>query len=114
MFTSFTLGLGCCDTQLAPSGSSASCSTAAINSVGVARATGWAAENPAATSNRAASLGKPGRVEHVETYSLNPGDSRIYMKGDVHSPKRESSTKLIRLEGVNMDAVKRDWYEAAE
>lgn len=58
--------------------------------------------------------GKPGRVEHVETYSLDPGDARVYRKGDVHSPKRKSSTKLIRLEGVNMDGVERNWYEAAE
>ena len=55
--------------------------------------------------------GAPGRVEPVETYTLNPGDARVYQKGDIHSPKRENSTKLIRIEGVNMDTVERDWYE---
>ncbi len=58
--------------------------------------------------------GAPGRIEHVETYTLNPGDARVYQKGDIHSPKRENSTKLIRIEGVNMDTVKRNWYEAVE
>lgn len=58
--------------------------------------------------------GKPGRVEHVETYTLEPGDARVYQKGDVHSPKRESSTKLIRIEGINMDNLKRNTFEVVE
>ena len=57
---------------------------------------------------------KPGRVERVNTYSLEPGQSRVYRKGDIHSPKRNGPTKLIRIEGRNMDTVERDWYEAAE
>ena len=57
---------------------------------------------------------KPGRVERVKTYSLEPGQSRVYRKGDIHSPKRNGPTKLIRIEGRNMDTVERDWYEAAE
>ena len=55
--------------------------------------------------------GAPGRVEHVETYTLEPGDARVYQKGDIHSPKREDSTKLIRVEGVNMDTVKRGKFK---
>ena len=57
---------------------------------------------------------KPGRVERVKAYSLEPGQSRVYRKGDIHSPKRNGPTKLIRIEGRNMDTVERDWYEAAE
>ena len=57
--------------------------------------------------------GAPGRVEHVETYTLNPGDARVYQKGDIHSPKRETATKLIRVEGINMDTVTRDTFEVA-
>ena len=56
----------------------------------------------------------PGRVERTGTYTLEPGQARIYQKGDIHSPKRYDSTKLIRIEGKNMDSVERDWYEAAE
>ena len=48
------------------------------------------------------------------TYTLEPGQTRVYQKGDIHSPKRNDSTKLIRIEGKNMDAVMRDGYEAAE
>ena len=57
---------------------------------------------------------KPGRVERGNTYSLEPGQSRVYRKGDIHSPKRNGPTKLIRIEGRNMDTVERDWYEAVE
>ncbi len=57
---------------------------------------------------------KPGRVEQTETYALEPGQARVYQKGDIHSPKRNDSTKLIRIEGKNMDTVKRDNFEAAE
>ena len=57
--------------------------------------------------------GKPGKVEAVETYQLNPGDARVYHEGDLHSPHRESETRLIRIEGMNMDGVKRDSYEVA-
>ena len=57
---------------------------------------------------------KPGRVERIKTYYLEPGQSRVYRKGDIHSPKWNGPTKLIRIEGRNMDTVERDWYEAAE
>ncbi len=55
--------------------------------------------------------GAPGRVEPVETYTLHPGDARVYQKGDIHSPRRKSATKLIRIEGVNMDTVTRGTFE---
>lgn len=56
----------------------------------------------------------PGRVEHIRTYTLEPGDARAYLAGDVHSPKRVASTKLIRIEGKNMDTVTRDKFDAVE
>ncbi len=55
--------------------------------------------------------GAPGRVEHVETYTMEPGDARVYRKGDIHSPKRENSTKLIRIEGVNMGTITRHKFK---
>ncbi|NQU60917.1 MAG: hypothetical protein HQ512_07280 [Rhodospirillales bacterium] len=55
--------------------------------------------------------GKPGKVEHVQTYTLEPGDARVYQQGDIHSPSRKSSTKLIRIEGQNMDNVTRDKFD---
>jgi hypothetical protein len=57
--------------------------------------------------------GKPGRAEAVRTYDMNPGDAYVYNEGQLHSPHRESETRLIRVEGRNMDNVARDAYEAA-
>lgn len=56
--------------------------------------------------------GNPGKVEVAEVYEMNRGDARLYNEGDLHSPRRESETRLIRIEGQNMDGVTRDKYEA--
>jgi len=61
-----------------------------------------------------ASPSKPGKVRYVREYSLKPGMARVYNEGDLHSPRREGPTRLIRLEGTNMDRVKRLKYEAVE
>jgi hypothetical protein len=37
--------------------------------------------------------------------------AKVYNKGDVHSPRREGPTRLIRIEGTNMDRAKRLSYE---
>ncbi len=60
-----------------------------------------------------ASEDKPGKVRRVKTYTLTPGAAYVYNVGDLHSPRRESATKLIRFEGTNMDNVRRLSYEAA-
>jgi hypothetical protein len=39
--------------------------------------------------------------------------AKFYDVGAVHSPKRDSSTKLIRIEGKNLDTVKRSNIKAA-
>jgi len=58
---------------------------------------------------------KPGTVEAIRTYTLKPGMARYYDVGDLHSPSRELPTRLIRIEGKNMDkAPKRDRYVVAE
>jgi hypothetical protein len=51
--------------------------------------------------------GQPGRVRHVRAYRLTPGMAHVYNEGDVHSPRREGPTRLIRIEGQNMDKVGR-------
>jgi hypothetical protein len=56
--------------------------------------------------------GKPGKVRHARSYSLKPGVARLYNEGDLHSPRREGPTRLIRIEGTNMDKVRRLPYEA--
>jgi hypothetical protein len=64
----------------------------------------WAVVEPA-------SEGKPGKVRLVRSYTLAPGMAHVYNEGDVHSPKREGLTRLIRIEGRNMDKVRRLPYE---
>lgn len=58
-----------------------------------------------------ASADKPGKVKHVRTYKLTPGIAHVYNEGDLHSPKREGPTSLIRIEGTNMTKVKRFKFE---
>src|SRR4051812_47899148 len=55
---------------------------------------------------------KPGKAKAVRTYKLTPGQAYLYNEGDLHSPRRRGPTQLIRIEGVNMDKVKRLKFEA--
>ena len=55
---------------------------------------------------------KPGKVRKKKTYTLKPGMAYLYNEGDLHSPSRADSTRLIRIEGKNMEKVKRLKYEA--
>jgi hypothetical protein len=54
---------------------------------------------------------KTGKARVTRTYKLTPGVAHVYNEGDLHSPKRVSSTKLIRIEGKNMEKVKRYKFE---
>jgi hypothetical protein len=56
--------------------------------------------------------GKPGKARPVRTYKLTPGAAYLYNEGDLHSPRRRGPTRLIRIEGQNMDRVKRARFEA--
>lgn len=53
----------------------------------------------------------PGQVRHVRDYSLKPGEAHFYDVGVLHSPARQGPTKLIRIEGMNMERVKRKAFE---
>ena len=64
----------------------------------------WTVLEPAAE-------GKTGKVQRSRSYPLKPGDAHVYNEGDVHSPRREGPTKLIRIEGTNMERVKRLSFE---
>ena len=55
----------------------------------------------------------PTRVEPERTYTLSRGDAYFYDVGAVHSPKRERTTRLIRIEGANLDHIQRSNIEAA-
>ncbi len=57
--------------------------------------------------------GQPGKVEKVRSYTLTPGTAHVYNEGDLHSPRRENDTRLIRIEGTDLTKVKRDKFEVA-
>ena len=59
-----------------------------------------------------ASPDRPGKVRRRRTYKLVPGAAHVYNEGDLHSPSRAGPTRLIRIEGTNMEKIKRLKYEA--
>ena len=56
---------------------------------------------------------KPGKVRLARSYTLKPGMAHVYNEGDLHSPRRDGPTRLIRIEGTNMEKVRRLAYERA-
>ena len=73
---------------------------------GVTTMTDWELLEPATAD-------KPGKVRKKKDYSMTPGSAYVFNEGDLHSPARTDSTRLIRLEGMNMDNVKRLKFEVA-
>ena len=67
---------------------------------GVTQMTDWKIVKPAKGE-------EPALVEPVRTYELKPGMAHFYDVGAVHSPRREAATKLLRIEGKNLDTIKR-------
>ena len=60
----------------------------------------------------AASPDTPGTVRATQSYQLRPGDAHVYNEGDLHAPRRDGPTALLRIEGTDMSKVKRLRYEA--
>jgi predicted metal-dependent enzyme (double-stranded beta helix superfamily) len=55
---------------------------------------------------------KPSLVVPEKTYMMVPGSATFYDVGTVHSPNRDKPVKLIRIEGSNLDHVKRSNIKA--
>lgn len=55
---------------------------------------------------------KPTLVVPERVYDLKPGDAHLYDIGFIHSPRRMMPSKLIRIEGANLDHVKRSRIKA--
>ena len=68
--------------------------------------TDWKVVQPAAGD--APKLVAPERV-----YVMQPGDAHFYDVGVVHSPKTAGLTRLVRVEGANLDHIKRSNIKAA-
>jgi predicted metal-dependent enzyme (double-stranded beta helix superfamily) len=60
----------------------------------------------------AAAPGQPRKVKKVREYTLAPGDAHVYNEQDVHAPTRAGPTRLVRIEGTNLERVARGRYEA--
>jgi hypothetical protein len=60
-----------------------------------------------------ASEAKPGKARAVRRYSITPGMAHLYNEGELHAPTRNGPTRLVRIEGMNMDKVKRLKFEQA-
>lgn len=58
--------------------------------------------------------GAPGKAKAIRDYVMKPGDAYLYEPGVLHSPERKAATRLLRIEGMNMDRVKRLPYEAVD
>ena len=56
----------------------------------------------------------PTLVEPEKVYVLRPGDAHFYDVHVIHSPKRDTVTKLVRIEGSNLDRIKRSNIKKAE
>ena len=61
-----------------------------------------------------ASEGVLGKAQPVRDYKLTPGDAYVYNEGDLHSPRRAGSTRLIRIEGRNVETIRRYPYQRVE
>ena len=51
-------------------------------------------------------------VKPKQTYTMKAGDVHFYNVGQVHSPVRNDPVRLLRIEGVNLDNVKRSNIKA--
>lgn len=56
----------------------------------------------------------PGKARRIKDYAMKPGDAYLYEPGILHSPRRDGPTRLLRVEGLNMDRVKRLPYQAVD
>lgn len=60
---------------------------------------------------QAPSAGRPGKVRKLREYTLTPGLAHVYNEGDMHAPSRSGPTRLIRVEGTNLEKVARVKYQ---
>lgn len=58
--------------------------------------------------------GASGTARCVREYALLPGDVELYEAGALHSPRRDGPTRLLRVEGANVERERRDTYTVAK
>ena len=67
----------------------------------------WARVDPGSTGKRA-------KVKKLREYTLTPGVAHLYNEGDIHAPSRTGASRLVRIEGVNLETVRRGSYEPVQ
>ena len=65
---------------------------------------GWEIVEPATAD-------APGKVRLRDSATLTPGTARVYNEGEIHSPRRDGSAKLIRIEGNPNQTGPRNLWE---
>lgn len=71
---------------------------------GETRMTDWEPADAAAPGGRA-------KVKKIREYTLTPGVVHLYNEGAIHAPSRFGPSRLVRIEGVNLERVRRGSYE---
>lgn len=61
----------------------------------------------------AATAERPGKVKKLREYTLTPGVAHLYNEGAIHAPSRNGPTRLVRIEGTNLERVARGRYVPA-
>jgi hypothetical protein len=62
----------------------------------------------------AAPSGGRAMVKRLREYKLTPGVAHVYNEGDVHAPSRPGPCRLIRIEGTNLERVRRGTYKPVQ
>ena len=55
----------------------------------------------------------PGRVRELRSYTMRPGDARVYDEGVIHAVRHPGPSRLVRIEGRDLAKVKRGIYTLA-
>jgi predicted metal-dependent enzyme (double-stranded beta helix superfamily) len=58
-----------------------------------------------------ATPGQRRKVKVLREYTMRPGDVHVYNERAIHAPNRSGPTRLIRIEGTNLERVARGTYE---
>lgn len=53
-------------------------------------------------------------VRETRSYLMRTGDVHVYNEGDVHAPSRTATTRLLRIEGMNLAGVARSAFDVVE
>lgn len=50
-------------------------------------------------------------VRETRAYLMRKGDVHVYNEGDIHAPSRTATTRLLRIEGMNLTGVARSGFD---